>query len=485
MKDARTPLPEDPEEFRLTPPPSDFDELEHEDQDEDDSFYGLSDDSFSGIISALHNEDWLTVEKEALELEPADVAQLLEKSNRDDARTLVKHLHGIIDSEVFTYLNHQRLKDLFTVLSSREIGSIIADLDTDDAISLLEDIPQDERREILRHVNTSVSSLVEEGLTYPEESAGRLMQRDILAVPQFWTVGKALDYMQAMRDELPEQLYDLFIVDPRHRVVGQVPIGQILRASRGQKITDVARESLHVVPADTDQEEVAALFKRVILTSVPVVDEGERLIGVITVDDIVAVVDEEASEDLLRMGGVAEDDLAQGTWATTFARFKWLFINLLTALLASAVVGRFEAVLTQIVALAVLMPIVAGMGGNAGTQTLTVAVRALATKELSAANYWRVTLKETLVGTLNGAIFAVLMALITWAWFDNVQLGAVIAAAMIINLFFAGLCGALIPIGLTKLKIDPAIASAVFLTTVTDVVGFLSFLGLATLFLMH
>jgi magnesium transporter len=452
--------------------------------DEEESFYGLSDDAFDGIIAALHTEDWLTVEKEVLELEPADIAQLLEKSSKDDALELAKHLHGVIDSETYTYLGHQRLKNLFTVLSSREIGGIIADLDTDDAIALLEDVPQEERREILRHVNTMISSLVEEGLTYPEESAGRLMQRDAVAIPQFWTIGKTLDYLQAMRDELPEQLYDLFIVDPRHRVVGQVPIGQVLRASRGNKIADVARETVHVVPADTDQEEVAALFKRVTLTSVPVVDEGERLIGVITIDDIVAVVEQEANEDLLRLGGVAEDDLGQSTWATTISRFKWLFLNLLTALLASSVVARFEEALSQIVALAVLMPIVAGMGGNAGTQTLTVAVRALATKELSSANYWRVTLKETIVGTLNGAAFAVLMALITFAWFRDPYLAAVIAAAMIINLFAAGLAGALIPIGLNKIKIDPAISSAVFLTTVTDVVGFLSFLGLATIFLL-
>lgn len=466
--------------FALVPPPS-----EHDGDDTEDSFYGLSDEAFGGIIAALRTEDWLTVEKEVMQLEPSDVAQLLDKASKDDALDLARHLHGVIDSETFTYLGHQRLKDLFAVLSSREVGAIIADLDTDDAISLLEDLPQDDRREILRHVNTAASSLVEEGLTYPEESAGRLMQRNAVAVPQDWTVGKTIDYLRAMQEQLPEQLYDVFIVDARHRVVGQIPAGQILRSTREQKVEDIAREAPDVVPAETDQEEVAALFKRVTLTSVPVVDSDERLIGVITVDDIVSVVEQEASEDLLRLGGVGEDDLAQGTWFTTVARFKWLFINLLTALVASAVVGRFEAVLSQIVALAVLMPIVAGMGGNAGTQTLTVAVRALATKELSSANYWRVTIKETFVGVLNGIAFAVIMGVIAWAWYQNIGLGLVIAGAMVINLVFAGLAGALIPIGLNKLKIDPAISSVVFLTTVTDVIGFLSFLGLATLFLMH
>ena len=236
---------------------------------------------------------------------------------------------------------------LFDVLAPREIGAIIADLDTDDAIRLLEDRDQDERREILRHVATGISVLVEEGLTFPEESAGRLMQRSVVAVPQFWTVGKAWDYIQALGDELPEQLYDIFIVDPRHRVTGQVAIGQLLRASRLHKIAEIANENVHVVSPETDQEEVAALFKRVTLTSVPVVDDTERLIGMITIDDIVAVVEEEASEDLLRMGGVASDDLAQSTMATAYSRFKWLAVNLLTAILASAVVGQFEMALEK------------------------------------------------------------------------------------------------------------------------------------------
>ena len=457
---------------------------DHDDEDEDDDHYGLSDETINGILAAVHTEDWLTVEQEVLDLEPADIAQLLEKSSQADALEMVKHLHGALDSEVYAYLNHERLKILFDVLAPREIGAIIADLDTDDAIRLLEDRDQDQRREILRHVSTQISTLVEEGLTFPEESAGRLMQRTVVAVPQFWTVGKAWDYIQALGDELPEQLYDIFIVDPRHRVIGQVAIGQLLRASRLHKISEIANENVHVVSVDTDQEEVAALFKRVTLTSVPVIDDTERLIGMITIDDIVAVVEEEASEDLLRLGGVESDDLAQSTWATAFSRFKWLFVNLITAILASAVVGQFEEALQKVVALAVLMPIVAGMGGNAGTQTLTVAVRALATKELSSANYWRVTMKETLVGVLNGLAFAVIMGIVAWLWFKDPKLGAVIAGAMLTNLFFAGLAGTLIPIGLNRMNIDPAISSAVFLTTVTDCIGFLSFLGLATLFLM-
>lgn len=453
-------------------------------EDEDESLYGLSDEAFSAIIAAVHTEDWLTVEQEILELEPADIAELLEKASNSDALDMVKHLHSILDSETYTYLGYERLKRLFDVLSPREIAAIIADLNTDDAISLIEDLDLDERKEILRHVNIGARALVEEGLSFPEDSAGRLMQRDVVAIPQFWTVGKVLDYLQALGDELPEQLYDLFLVSPRHHVVGQVAIGQILRARRGTKINDIADTDPHIVPADTDQEEVAALFKRSTVTSVPVIDESDRLIGVITVDDVVAVIDEEASEDLLRLGGVASDDMGKTTFSTAFSRFKWLAINLVTALLASSVVGHFSMTLEKIVALAVLMPVVAGMGGNAGTQTLTVAVRALATKELSAANYWRVTLKETMVGLINGSLCAVIMGSIATMWFHDLRLGAVIGAAMVTNIMLAGLAGTVIPIAMSKMKFDPAISSGVFLTTVTDVCGFASFLGLATIFMM-
>lgn len=452
--------------------------------EESGNFYGLSDDTFNVIITAVHNEHWLKVETEIFDLEPADIADLLEKASRDDALEIVRHLHGVLDSETYTHIGYERLKKLLSALGPRDIAAIIAELDTDDAISLLEDMDEDERKEILRHVNTRSRALVEEGLNFPEDSAGRMMQRDAVAIPQFWTVGKAIDYLRALGDELPEQLYDLFVVDPRHRVVGQIPAGQMLRMARGRKISDLIDDEPHIVPAHTDQEDVAALFKRVTMTSVAVVDDAERLIGVITVDDVVSVVDEEASEDLLRLGGVENDDLTQTTLGTAWSRFRWLFVNLLTAILASWVVSNFEETLEEIVALAILMPIVAGMGGNAGTQALTVSVRALATKELSAANYVRVTLKETMVGLMNGSVFASMVGLISGLWFHNLKLGIVIGSAMLLNFIMAGLAGTLIPIMLNRLKVDPAISSGVFLTAMTDIVGFASFLGLATLFLL-
>lgn len=453
--------------------------------DADAQFYGLSDERIAGILAAVHEDDWLTVEHEVLDMEPADIAQLLEKTSRDDALQIVRHLYPVLDSETYIYLNYERLRTLFAVLAPRDIATIITDLETDDAISLLEELDETQRREILRHVNARSRALVEEGLTFPEDSAGRIMQRDVVAIPQFWTVGKTLDYLQAVGHDLPDQLYDLFIVDPRHRVVGQIAVGQLLRVGRGEKISALADQEPQIVPADTDQEHVAALFKRITMTSVPVVDHNERLIGMITIDDIVSVVDEEASEDLLRLGGVENDDLAHGAFFTAWMRFRWLFVNLLTALVAASVIHHFEMALEEIVALAVLMPIVAGMGGNAGTQAMTVAVRALSTKELSASNYLRVTLKEVLVGVINGLLCAVPVGVVASLWFQDWRLGAVLVAAMIFNISLAGLAGTLIPVAMNRMRFDPAISSGVFLTAVTDIAGFAVFLGLATLYLLH
>ncbi|HEY1096038.1 MAG TPA: magnesium transporter [Alphaproteobacteria bacterium] len=449
------------------------------DDETDDLLYGMSDAAYEEVIDAVDNEDDAALDEAIADLDPADIATILEKAPKEKALDFLQRMRGQLDAEVYTYLGHQRLKLLFGALNNREIAAIIADLETDDAIGLLEDFDADERKDILHYVDQQIRVLVEEGLTYPEESAGRMMQRDYVAVPNFWTLGKTLDYLQVMRDTLPEQLYDVFVVDPRHRVLGTVQVGQLLRASRSQKMMEIATEA-YTVDAQTDREDVATLFKRTILTSVPVIDEAERLIGVITIDDVVTVIDEEASEDLLRLAGVKEDDFYAAVLSTAGARFSWLLLNLFTAVIASIAIGFFATTLEKVVALAILMPIVASMGGNAGTQTLTVAVRALATKELTGANAWRVVLKESTIGLLNGIGFAILIGLGVWGWFDDTQLATVIAMAMIINLIAAGLAGALIPLGLSRLKFDPALGSSVFLTTVTDVIGFVAFLGLAT-----
>jgi magnesium transporter len=320
-------------------------------------------------------------------------------------------------------------------------------------------------------------------LSYPEESAGRLMQRETVAVPSAWTVGETIDYMRESED-LPDDFYDLFIVNPKHLPIGAIPLSRVLRSRRPVRLTEIMDTDLHLLPIAMDQEDVAYQFRQYGLVSAPVVDEAGRLVGVITVDDVVHVIDEEAEDDLMKLGGVTETDLYSAALDTAKARFSWLVVNLLTAILASVVIGLFQDSIKKAVALAVLMPIVASMGGNAGTQTLTVAVRSLAMKDLTAANALRFVGKELLVGSFNGLTFAVLTGMVAWLWFDSPGLGLLMATAMIVNLLVASLSGTLIPLGLERLGVDPAIASSVFLTTVTDVVGFFAFLGLAALFLL-
>jgi len=325
--------------------------------------------------------------------------------------------------------------------------------------------------------------MVEEGLAFPEDSAGRLMERDFVAVPAFWSVGETIDFLRES-DDLPNDFYDIFVVDPRHKAVGTIALSHVLRSKRPIKIKDIMVSDIVTVPAMMDQEEVAFLFSQQDLVSAPVVDDANRLIGTITVDDVLDVIHEEAEEDIMRLGGVSSDDLYSAAFETGRSRFSWLFVNLLTAIAASIVIGLFEGTIEQIVMLAVLMPIVASMGGNAGTQTMTVAVRALATKELTASNAMRVLGKEALVGVYNGFLFALLIGCVAWYWADSWQIGGVMAIAMIVTLVLAAFSGMAIPLILARTGIDPAIASSVILTTITDVVAFTAFLGLAAWLLL-
>ena len=314
------------------------------------------------------------------------------------------------------------------------------------------------------------------------------MQREIVTVPSHWTVGETIDYMrdaaEGEDDILPTSFYDIFVVDPTHKPVGAIHLSHLLRSKRPVRVSELMQTELKLIPVTMDQEDVAFLFRQRDLVSAPVVDEANRLVGAITIDDVVDVIHEEHEEDMLAMAGVGEVDLYDAAMDTTKARFRWLLVNLFTAILASLVIGLFETTLQQIVALAILMPIVASMGGNAGTQTLTVAVRALATRELTSTNAYRVIGKELLVGVINGVIFAVITGVIAWLWFQSPEIGVIIGLAMIVNMVVAGLAGASIPLLLDKAGIDPAIASSVFLTTITDVVGFFAFLGLAAAFLL-
>ena len=359
-------------------------------------------------------------------LHAADLADLIEQIGPEQRAALIDLLRPAFDAEIFAYLS-QSLRDVvLDQLEPKELAAAVAELESDDAIDLIEDLDADQQREILDNLPPETRALVEEGLTFPEDSAGRLMSRDLVSVPQFWTVGKTLDYLRTEADTLPEDFYDIFIVDPMHRVVGAVPVSRVMRQKRSVKLADILTEDIRTVQATTDQEEVAFLFRQYGLVSAPVVDAAGRLLGVITVDDVVDVIDEEAEDDLLKLSGVPDTDIYRAVLDTTRSRFSWLFVNLLTAILASGVISMFEATIEHIVALAVLMPIVASMGGNAGTQTLTVAVRALAMRELSEANALRVVAKEALIGTINGALFAVIVGVVAGLWFGDHLIGLVI-----------------------------------------------------------
>lgn len=452
---------------------------------EDASTVGLRDTGIASLLDALHenNTDWVT--SYLHELSEADVAELLSKITQDDRLELLEKYGDSIDPYVFTEMDPELRSRTLEEMPAVKVAAIISELDSDDALDLIVDLDKDFQKEITRKLSAKTRLAIEEGLTFPEDSAGRMMQREYVAIPETWTVGKTIDYLRAASDSLPDEFYDIIVITPTYHVVGEIPLSKLIRAMRPEHIRELVLEDTHSIPADMDQEEVAEMFRREDLSSAPVVDAEGRLIGVITVDDIIDVIDEEAAEDILKLAGVTEDgDLYRAVFQTSMARSRWLLINLITAFMAAGVVSLFGATIEQVVALAALMPIVAGMGGNAGTQALAVAVRAIATRELSSTNARRAITKEALVGLVNGGIFATLVGAITALFFGDMMLGAVIAMALVINLFTAGVFGTAIPIILDRFDLDPAIASSVFLTTITDVVGFFGFLGLATLLLI-
>ena len=453
-------------------------------EEETSALLGLQDEDIARILDALDDGDTERLKLLFEELGTYDKADLLEKVNSDARHRLLEFGSLLFEPEVFTYLQEEVRKNILTDMAPSQIAGIISELDSDDALDLI--LPLDEvfKHQIIKNLSAKTRLVLQEGLSFPEESAGRLMQREFVAIPQFWTVGKTIDYLRAAADELPDNFYDLIVIDPSYHIAGEIPLHRLVRARRSEKIESLTLDDTHPIPATMDQEEVAEIFRNEDLASAPVVDEDGRLIGIITYDDVIDVIDEEAHEDLLKLGGIEEDDLYRSILPTSFSRFRWLFINLFTAFMAASVISIFQVTIEKVVALAVLMPIVAGMGGNAGTQTLTVAVRALATRELSSTNAWRVIGKEAAVGLVNGLLFALMVGLIAGLWFHDPRLGAVIAGAMVTNLVVAGFFGASVPIVLDRYDIDPAIASAVFLTAMTDCIGFLTFLGLATAFLL-
>jgi magnesium transporter len=412
-------------------------------------------------------------------LHAADIADLLEQIGPIERREFLQMWPVSMDGEVLSELDESLLNEVVQALPSQVLTDAVRELDSDDVVDLIEDLEGAQQETILDALEDADRVAVERSLLYPEYSAGRLMQRELVMAPLHWTVGDAIDDIRA-QDDLPDQFYHIVLVDPMMRPIGQVGLGRLMSSARKVQLTDIQEEDFRSIPAMQSQEDVAYAFNQYHMVSAPVVDEDDRLVGVITIDDAMEVLDEEAEEDLLRLAGVGDESLSDRILATTRQRFPWLAVNLVTSVLASIVIAQFASTIEAIVALAILMPIVASMGGNAGTQALTVAVRAIATKDLTTSNAWRIIRRETMVGLLNGLIFAVIIGVVGVVWFGDPMLGLVLGLAMIGNMLVAGIAGIMIPIVLDKLDIDPALASGAFVTTVTDVVGFFAFLGLAS-----
>ncbi len=479
--------PDDRDETRVSeaPPPPAAPEGDPPVETQDLKDVHLRSEFTDRIREAIDRGDAAALKDMVGPLHEADIADLLEVLSASERRELARLVGDALEPEVLSDLSSAALEDVLAALPPKTVAKAVQQLETDDAVYVLEDMDEEAQREVLRTLAREDRIAVEEGLAYPEDSAGRLMQRDLIAVPEFWTIGQTIDYLRAQEEEeVPADFYELIVVDPAYRPIGTVPLSRVLRCKRHKRIRDVMNPNPHVIHVATDQEEVARQFAKYHLISAAVVNDFGRLVGVITVDDVVDVIEEEAEEDILALAGVSEGDVNIGIFEISRTRLVWLIVNLGTAILASLVIGLFHATIQQMVALAVLMPIVASMGGNAGTQTMTVTVRALATKELSATNALRIITKELAVSVINGLLLAVIVALVAIAWFHDPGLGAVIAAAMVVNIIAAGLSGILIPMALDRLGIDPAVASSVFVTTVTDVIGFFAFLGLAALFLL-
>ena len=434
------------------------------------------------VAEALEANDPALVRSLVADVENPDLADLIEMLDPEQRVGLIQALGSDFDFEVLTEVDEKVRDQLSEALPNDVLARGVSDLESDDAAYLLESLEEDDQKEILDQMPQGERAALQRNLLYPEETAGRLMQADFVAVPPFWTVEQVVDFARDTED-LPETFSEIFVVDPGFHLLGSVDLSRLLRSKRDVKVDTIMDTDRHIVLATADQEEVARQFERYGLMAAPVVDKNERLVGVVTVDDVVEVIGQEVEEDAKLLAGVGDERLSDSVREIAPPRFSWLFVNLFTAILASAVIGLFDATIESMVALAVLMPIVASMGGNAGTQTMTVTVRALATKELNPANIVRVVMRETTVGLINGFAFALIMSLVVFAWFGTEQLGLVIGSAMIINMLAAALAGIFIPLALDRMGFDPAVASTVFVTTVTDVVGFFSFLGLASLWL--
>ena len=437
---------------------------------------------FIGVFNKkIKDNDTEFLNKTLKELHPADSADIIENLTFEDRSKLIELEGFSIDPEIFIELNESIQTEIFILLSTESIANILKRLESDNALKIIENLDEKKKNIVLDKLPPKDRFLLQEGLSFPEDSAARIMQREFTAIPSNWSIGQTIDYLRESKD-LPEEFLEIFIVDSNFKPIGTVPSSKVLRTSRESKMETIMNEARVLIPVNMDKEEVGHIFENYNLVSAGVVNKENKLVGMITGDDVFTVLKEEAEEDVLRLAGVGDEVITDTVFQKTKRRFNWLLLNLFTALLATWVISLFGASIEQMVALAFLMPIVASMGGNAGMQTLAVTIRALATKELSSANFGKIVTKEFIIGVLNGVIFALITGVIVQLWFKELNLSILIGISMILNMIVAGLFGILIPVSLKKFNIDPAIASSVFVTTITDVIGFLSFLGLGAFF---
>ena len=437
---------------------------------------------FINVLSKkIKDNDTAFLNRTLKELHPSDSADLIENLIPENRTKLIEIEGFNLDPEIFIELNESIQTEIFILLSTESIVNILRRLESDNALKILENLDEKKKNTVLNKLPPKDRFILQEALSYPEDSAARIMQREFTAIPSNWSVGQTIDYLRENKD-LPEEFLEIFIVDSDFKPIGTVPSSKVLRAPRDSKMNLIMSEMQVLIPVNMDKEEVGRIFENYNLISAGVVDKTNKLVGMITGDDVVTVVKEEAEEDVLRLAGVGDEEITDSVLKKTKRRFNWLLLNLFTALLATWVISKFGATIEQMVALAFLMPIVASMGGNAGMQTLAVTIRAIATKELSSGNLTQIVTKEFIIGVLNGIIFAAITGLIVQLWFKEINLSILIAVAMVLNMMVAGLFGILVPVSLKKFNIDPAIASSVFVTTITDVIGFLSFLGIGAYF---
>jgi magnesium transporter len=451
--------------------------------EEEHSLYGASEELVENVISAIERNDSAFLVKVSKSLHAADVADLINKLTSDQRRPFIEAIKNHFDPTVLTYLEDSTKDAVLAFVGTGALAAALSNLESDDVIHVIEDLDKHQQKQLLDAIPAKERAILEEVLSYPEDSAGRLMQREIVCVPNFWTVKETIDFIHNAQG-IPESFYSVFVVDPRHHPIGAVALNRILREEADTKIADIMENNLNLIPVTMDQEEVALMFRHYALVSAPVVDENGRLVGMITVDDVVDVIDEEAEQDIMYIAGVSESDFNDPVLETAFSRSRWLVVTLINTLIASHVISRFESSIHEKVALAFLMVIVAAMGGNSGMQAVTVTIRALATRELTSTNQMKAIRKELFVSIVMGLLFATILGTIGGLWLNELQVGLVLGGALFCNMLWAGLAGACLPIFVRRLGLDPAISAGPLLTTTTDVLGYAIFLGLATYFLL-